>query len=665
MKKRVRYLITAILLLFNFKLSAYITSFPEDLYDYLQNNYEACRVYDFVTDEKSGYYFLNLRLKRDFIYRILAVNIAEPEKSSELFEIYNKEGDPITSLAYNPKNETLYFAVHNGYSNELDIQTEQYSGIYAVTKNSEGLLVKENLRKYMRINDWFFKNTTRFYLKRSAPDYKGFLNYCLSFADPCVNPVFCITDDKGKTLTNLEAAKYIVNSNLIEDFCHETDSLSNFPLYKHLFVADEKGNPTSKSAISYISSDSVFYGRLDFGFNDLFLIVFDGTVYFTMNYGSEKRTLTRKDWSFDWGEVFKIEDSEEGFYITQPAQLTKIHTKLYDMYAYYNNSGYVPPIEISDYGLVFSDIDLKSLWLYDGNKSLHFDDKKALSAYTQKLELEKATLQKQSRYLSPSALIVLILVFITLLLGGTVCILMLRINGFKEAENKIRVKTQQEERRKISYDIHDSIVQDIRAIRIGTEMLEVKKSYEIKKDILIENITNCIVKMRDICYGLSPAELFKPDETGFVDIYTILQTLSEQFFRRTNIQTSISADSSDDDYKGFYFTPDECSNIICIVQEAFKNIEKHSYATAVHIFCSHKIINNKEYMQLFIIDDGRGCKIDEVLLPRNQKNHFGLRMIQERMKMIKGSFVEFCSAPNDGMQIKLSICGGSQKKDEE
>ena len=91
MKKRVRYLITAILLLFNFKLSAYITSFPEDLYDYLQNNYEACRVYDFVTDEKSGYYFVHLRLKRDFIYRVLAVNIAEPEKSTELFEIYDKE----------------------------------------------------------------------------------------------------------------------------------------------------------------------------------------------------------------------------------------------------------------------------------------------------------------------------------------------------------------------------------------------------------------------------------------------------------------------------------------------------------------------------------------------------------------------------------------------
>ena len=88
-----------------------------------------------------------------------------------------------------------------------------------------------------------------------------------------------------------------------------------------------------------------------------------------MNYGSEKRTLTRKNWSFDCGEVFKIVDSEEGFYITQPAQLTKIHTKLYDMYAYYNNSGYVPPIEISDYGLVFSDIDLKSLWLYDGVSS--------------------------------------------------------------------------------------------------------------------------------------------------------------------------------------------------------------------------------------------------------------------------------------------------------
>lgn len=665
MKKRVRYLITALLLLINFKLSAYVLTYPEDLYDFLQNSYEPCKVYNYVTDEKSGYYFLHLKLKKDYTYRILAVNIAEPEKSSVVFELSYDGGNPITSLAYNPKNETLYFAVHVGYSEKYNIQTERGSGIYAVTKNSDGLLLKENVRKYMRLNDWFFKNTIRFYLERPVPDYNGFLDYFFSFADPCVNPVFCITDDKGKTLTNIEAALYLVNSNIVEAFCHEIDNFGNFPLYKHLFIADEKGNPTSKSAISYVSSDSVFYGSLNFNLNDLFLAVFDGSVYFTMNYGSEKRTLTTNNWSFDWGEVYKIEDSEDGFYISQPVQLSKIHTKIYDMYSYHHNSGYVPPIEISDYGLVFGDVDSKSLWLYDGNKSLHFDDKKAFTAYTQKLEHEKAILQKQNKHLSPSAFMISLLVLIALLLGGTVCILILRINVFKEDENKIIAKTQQEERRKISYDIHDSIVQDIRAIRIGAEMLEVKKSYEIKKDILIENITNCIVKMRDICYGLSPAELFKPDESGFVDIYSILQTLSEQFFRRTNIQCSISTDTSGEDYKGFYFTPDDCSNIICIVQEAFKNIEKHSYATAVHIFCSHKIINNKEYMQLFIIDDGRGCKIDEVLLPRNQKNHFGLRMIQERMKMIKGSFVEFCSAPNDGMQIKLSICGGTQKKNEE
>ena len=76
------------------------------------------------------------------------------------------------------------------------------------------------------------------------------------------------------------------------------------------------------------------------------------------------------------------------------------------------------------------------------------------------------------------------------------------------------------------------------------------------------------------------------------------------------------------------------------------------------------VINKNEYMTLFIIDDGRGCDIEQVLQKKNLKNHFGLKMIKDHVSMIKGSFVEFFSAPGDGMQIKISLCGVAKKQNE-
>ena len=60
-------------------------------------------------------------------------------------------------------------------------------------------------------------------------------------------------------------------------------------------------------------------------------------------------------------------------------------------------------------------------------------------------------------------------------------------------------------------------------------------------------------------------------------------------------------------------------------------------------------------MTLFIIDDGKGCKIDEVTSAKYQKEHFGLRMMSERVALMENSTIEFLSAPNDGMQIKLTV----------
>ena len=206
---------------------------------------------------------------------------------------------------------------------------------------------------------------------------------------------------------------------------------------------------------------------------------------------------------------------------------------------------------------------------------------------------------------------------------------------------------QEVEKAKISREIHDTVVQDLRAIRIEAEAIQTDDTNQ--KSRVVEDITKCIIKMRNICYDLTPAELadaMMKDEDG-IDLISIIETLCKQFTTKTNIDTSIQIDKSIT-----YPVLDKttCLNVVRVFQEILNNINKHSYATKVIVLIKPPAEN---YLTIFVIDDGIGCKI-EALNPKNLKNHFGIRNMRERMSFIGGT-VDFFSSPDEGMKVVLKI----------
>ena len=129
----------------------------------------------------------------------------------------------------------------------------------------------------------------------------------------------------------------------------------------------------------------------------------------------------------------------------------------------------------------------------------------------------------------------------------------------------------------------------------------------------------------------------------------MLNTLSSQFTIRTHIPCSVKVK---DDFNYPPFEHEVSGNIFRVVQEALTNVEKHSYATAVSIFIKSKIIEEKEYMIIYISDDGVGC--DTKKLNFKTDTHRGLRNMKERMELIGGK-IEFFSKPNEGLEITLTI----------
>lgn len=211
---------------------------------------------------------------------------------------------------------------------------------------------------------------------------------------------------------------------------------------------------------------------------------------------------------------------------------------------------------------------------------------------------------------------------------------------------------QENERGKISRDIHDSIIQDIRAIRIETELLNVDAESETRKNKVIDLATDCVVKLRNICYNLTPAELatHNDGDSSKIELVSIIQSLVLQFIERTHMPCQLKIDENFD-YP--VLEKETSQNLFRIIQEALNNIEKHSYATSCQILIKNRIEDDKNRMLIYISDDGVGCDLKQ-LTKRKTRNHFGIRNMQDRADLI-GASIEFRSEPGQGLEVKITV----------
>ena len=628
----------------NYAFAEKIQELPWKAREILENDFKVCSVIDYEKSKDKKWYFVNGQLSDTWQNNVYAVNIQSPELSTLLYENYLIGVQTVPDLVYNPANKSLYFMVDNGNSSEYGVRTYQDSGFYALSPAADGSYHSEDLRHYYSLRHWVVSEVVKNYLLLPAePDYKGFCKYFTDFADRNLRDraVFCTKDENGNLLTGEAAAKYIYESDKINYFINQRNKWGNFPLEDYVFVKDENGAVTGQPAVSYYAEakeDKNFFNPnkdISSTRTDFFLL--KDKVYFTVNFGS---THADGKWHFDYAKIYQIKDDKEGFFIEDVELLKNIDFMYYEWY-----SGTSPISEIKNKegltkAVLAKDIDGKTLWYFDGEK---------VERYESEEDLLKAM---EAQALNIKNLIIVLLGIIVLALLFILSFLIVKIRRHGNLSSKSVYKIQEDEREKIAGDIHDSVVQDLRAIRIKAEMLEINEAGKEKQNQLINDITLCITKMRDICYGLSPAELKIFDDRETADLYSIIQSLASQFTVKTNIPCSLQKSGFDD---SLMIKKESCQNLVRIIQEALKNIEKHSFATQAQIIIKEEKENDE--VRLYITDNGRGCDLKKLQGARAAKNHFGLRMMKERAKIIPGCSVEFRSAINDGMQVKIRITG--------
>lgn len=314
--------------------------------------------------------------------------------------------------------------------------------------------------------------------------------------------------------------------------------------------------------------------------------------------------------------------------------------------------------QFTDYTLLICDEDESSWWVFNclTEKLKKYDSLELAKKATQKIDRAYATKQKVlEQMLLISVLVVILVIFAVVLI-----LVFKKIRGGQKAasrieHNKMIFDIQEKERAKISRDIHDSVVQDIRVLRLETENLVVDDSSKARQTKIEDLATDCIIKLRNICYNLTPAELVSHNEgdSTQLELISIINSLVQQFSARTHIPCVFKVE------EGFEYPvleKESTQNLFRVIQEALTNIEKHSYATQASIFIKKADSSggSKRALLIYITDDGIGCNQNELAKKLKSKEHLGLRGMKDRMELIGGQ-IEFFTAQNDGMEIKIEL----------
>lgn len=217
-----------------------------------------------------------------------------------------------------------------------------------------------------------------------------------------------------------------------------------------------------------------------------------------------------------------------------------------------------------------------------------------------------------------------------------------------------RMQVQEEERRRIASELHDSLGQLLTSIKIHTEVLLDSELFANTKereqmDEIRMLLDQAIVEARNISYDLRPSIL---DDFGLVPA---LEVLCEKFSSRTGLKVSFQAHNF-----GARLNPQLETALYRIAQEALHNVQKHSAATEVSV----QIIRTPKTINLVIEDNGKGFdpkKIEQmrsVSIDGKGASGMGLVSMAERAKSFNGTCT-VDSTPGKGTDIvvEIPLCG--------
>ncbi len=200
------------------------------------------------------------------------------------------------------------------------------------------------------------------------------------------------------------------------------------------------------------------------------------------------------------------------------------------------------------------------------------------------------------------------------------------------------MQIEEEERRRISRELHDEAGQSLLCIRLKLELLGKSAPEDLQKPLEeTRKLTErTIMEIRRIIGALSPAVL---EQFGLAAALRQLVTRFREVYSgqvRLHLPRRLGALPRDIEIAAFR-----------LVQECFHNIAKHSQASTVNL----SLHSSDGLLRLNVADNGVGFEVKAAV---EKQSSFGLAGMRERVALLGGK-LEITSRPKRGTRISVEL----------
>jgi PAS domain S-box-containing protein len=232
------------------------------------------------------------------------------------------------------------------------------------------------------------------------------------------------------------------------------------------------------------------------------------------------------------------------------------------------------------------------------------------------------------------------------------------VTGRKQHEDELHelssrlLQLQDEERRRIARDLHDSLAQQLMAASLNlAQLTKLPAAARAKRTAMIsetrEIVSDCSRQIHSLSYLLHPPLL---DELGLA---TAIEEYAEGFSQRTGIRVEL-----DLRFRAGRLSQEIETALFRILQESLGNIQKHSASESASI----RLASNGDGLVLEISDCGKGIPGHELhtYAARQYKLGVGILGMRERMRQLGGQLEIISSEQGTAVRAVLPVTGETQ-----
>ena len=202
------------------------------------------------------------------------------------------------------------------------------------------------------------------------------------------------------------------------------------------------------------------------------------------------------------------------------------------------------------------------------------------------------------------------------------------------------ITAQEEERRRISRELHDDMNQRLAvlALSIQSTQQSVTESDPLHAILhkLYDDVASISDDIRRLAYQLHPSVL---DDLG---LKIALQSFVQDFIQWAHIPATFHAQNVPE-----VIPQDIAACLYRLTQESLRNVARHAHASKVTV----ALTGEKGGLRLSIVDNGKGFHLETL---RKNKRGLGLIGMQERVSYVNGTFA-IQAVPGNGTEIQVWV----------